>query len=77
MEKLHVVGLQEREGVFDNLSKRDLSHVGKLLSGVMCGHIKDAELQKDDGIVVTLDELLQWSVWPQFLKICRKCFEFV
>ena len=72
MGKLHVVALQERAGVFDNLSQRDLSHVSKLLSGVMYKHVRDAGLLKDSVIIVTLDELLQWNVWPHFLKMCRK-----
>ena len=73
MGKLHVVALQERAGVFDKLSEQDLSHVRKLLSCVMYNHVHDASLRKGDCIVVPLDDLLQWDVWPQFLKICRKC----
>ena len=39
----------------------------------MYNHVRDTSLRKDDRIVVPLDDLLQWNVWPQFLKICRKC----
>ena len=43
----------------------------------MYNHVCEASLRKDDGkddrIVVPLDDLLQWNLWPQFLKICCKC----
>ena len=62
--------LQQAEGAeqdFERLAATESTQVGMLLGNLL--KKKYPNIQPGTEITISLDEVLQWSLWPNFIKL--------